>query len=239
MKIRGGPNKGLRWSIVSAGRGAVSGTFERERVEAITSLLRPGDCVWDIGAHKGYVTLAAARRVGPRGHVYAFEPAPPNLEYLRRHVDWNKPGNVGVMPFAVSSKDGSARFGGSGSSITYRLGQGEYDVTVRSIRSLLAEGVRPATVVKIDVEGNEAEVLRGGVTELPRDALLFIAVHSYDQYEQCMKILQKTGWRIVPSRAVAAILSQSPVTWEADPDILAIGPDRVVDSAALAAFEGS
>ncbi len=228
----------MLWSLVSAGRGAVSGTFEHERVASITSMLRPGDCVWDIGAHKGYVTLAAAPRVGADGHVFAFEPAPPNLEYLRRHIAWNRLGNTTVMGYAVSSGDGTARFGGGGSSITYRLGQGEYDVTVRSIRSLLSDGVRPPTVMKIDVEGNEAEVLRGGITDLPRDAILFIAVHSHQQMTECTTILEAAGWRIVRSRAVAAIMKGTPVRWEADPDILAIGPDRTVDSGALAAFEG-
>jgi FkbM family methyltransferase len=240
MRIRGGPNRGMRWSAVSAGRGAVAGTFEQERVAAITGLLQPGDCVWDIGAHKGYVTLAAAPRVGPNGRVYSFEPAPPNLRFLERHIAWNHLDNVEVKPYAVSAADGKARFGGTGSSITFKLGQGAFDVEVRSIWSLVREGLRPPTVIKIDVEGNESEVLRGAAGILRSDTLVFVAVHSFAQYIACMALLAEYGFRVLPSRAVKRIVSHDPVVWEADPDILAIGPDRRMgdSAAALAAFTG-
>jgi FkbM family methyltransferase len=238
MRIRSGPNRGRLWSIVSAGRGAMAGTFEQARVEAISLLVEPGDCVWDIGAHKGYITLACASRVGDAGHVYSFEPGPPNLEFLRRHVAWNGLENVTVLPYAVSARDGTARFGGSGSSITYRLGQGDYEVRVRCIASLLAEGLRPATVVKIDVEGNEHDVLKGGSARLPRNSLMIVAIHSHEQYLACTQRLREDGWRVVQSAGVRRNLSQRPVVWEDDPDILAIGPKRAVNAAALAAFEG-
>jgi FkbM family methyltransferase len=227
----------MRWSVVSAGRGAVAGTFERDRVAAITSMVRPGDCVWDVGAHKGYVTLAAASRAGADGRVYAFEPAPPNLAFLRRHVEWNDLSNVEIMPYAVSTADGTARFGGSGSSITYRLGQGSFDVRVRSMASLLFEGLRAPDVIKIDVEGSESDVLRGARGVLRSHMLVFAAIHSFEQYVACTGLLQEAGFRVVPSGAVSRILAQRPVVWEADPDILGIGPDRVVDDAALAAFK--
>jgi FkbM family methyltransferase len=236
LRVRSGPNRGRRWSIASAGRGALAGRFEEERVSAILELLRPGDCVWDIGAHKGYITMAAAGRVGAAGHVNAFEPAPPNLDALRRHVRWNQLSNVDVLPYAISADDGTSRFGGPGSSITYRLGQGEYDVTVRTIRSLLEQGVRPPALVKIDVEGNEAQVLRGAAGALPRDSLVFIAVHSLEQYNACTAILKDMGWNVLVSPAVARILSHSPVAWRADPDILAVGPDRVPDASRPVAF---
>jgi FkbM family methyltransferase len=240
VRIRSGPNRGMRWSAVSAGRGAVAGTFEHERVAAITGLLQAGDCVWDIGAHKGYVTLAAASAVGSTGRVYAFEPAPPNLQFLQRHIAWNHLDNVEVMPYAVSAADGTARFGGSGSSVTFRIGQGEFDVEVRSIRSLMKQGLRPPTVIKIDVEGNESEVLRGAAGVLRSDTLVFVAVHSFSQYIACMALLAEAGFRVVPSRAVKRIITHDPVVWEADPDILAIGPDRKMGdgAAALAAFTG-
>jgi FkbM family methyltransferase len=237
MKIRGGPNRGMRWSVVSAGRGAVAGTFERERVAAITSMVQSGDCVWDIGAHKGYVTLAAATRAERSGRVYAFEPAPPNLAYLRRHVEWNSLENVEINPVAVSNYNGQATFGGSGSSITYRLGQGSFDVRVRSIASLLDEGLRTPDVIKIDVEGSESSVLEGAHGVLRSHMLVFVAIHSYDQYIACSSLLEAAGFRVVLSRAVSRILSNKPIRWEADPDILGVGPDRAVDPAALAAFQ--
>src|SRR5688572_4841682 len=135
VRIPEGPNQGLQWSLATAGRGYGKGTFERSRVQTIASLIRPGDCFWDIGAHKGYVTLLAARRVGKHGRVYAFEPASANLWYLRRHLRWNGGENVTVVPVAVANFDGLSRFGG-GSSLALQLGKGQEWVTVRSVRSL-------------------------------------------------------------------------------------------------------
>lgn len=240
MRIRGGPNRGMRWSAVSAGRGAVTGTFEAERVAAIAGLLQPGDTMWDIGAHKGYITLAAAQRVGPSGRVYSFEPAPPNLRFLERHIAWNHLDNVEIKPYAVSATDGTGRFGGRGSSVTFKLGQGKFDVEVRSIASLIKEGLKSPTVIKIDVEGNESEVLRGAAGALRSDTLVFVAIHSFAQYIACKALLSESGFRVVPSRSVKRLLSHDPVVWEADPDILAIGPDRRMgdSAAALAAFTG-
>lgn len=86
MRVRGGPNRGLRWSVSSSGRGYISGRFEAERIERMLGLARPGALVWDIGAHKGYTALALARAVGPEGQVVAVEPAPDNLLLLRRHL---------------------------------------------------------------------------------------------------------------------------------------------------------
>jgi FkbM family methyltransferase len=237
VRIKAGPNRGMRWSLVSYGRGAVAGTYEQDRVAAITNMLQKGDCVWDIGAHNGYVTLAASRRVGATGHVYAFEPAPPNLELLRRHVEWNEAGNVDVMPYALSAVDGVSKFGGTGSTVSYRLGRGTFDVTMRSVHSLLAEGLQAPNVMKIDVEGSESEVLRGGAADLRPNGLIFVAIHSHAQFIECTTLLLEAGWRVVNSRAVSRIASRSPIVWGGDPDILAIGPARRVDRAALAAFE--
>jgi FkbM family methyltransferase len=237
VRIRSGPNAGLQWTAVSAGRGVRAGTFERERVGAIVSMLRLGDCVWDIGAHKGYIALAAARRVGAGGHVYAFEPAPPNLEFLRRHVEWNRADNITIMPNAVSVVDGTSRFGGPGSSVTYRLGQGDYEVQMRSVDSLLRSGVRAPNVLKIDVEGHESEVLRGAAGRLQDDCLVFVAIHSLEQYHACVALIESMGWRVIPSRAVSRLLEHDPVVWRADPDIIGIGPERMIDNAAIAAFQ--
>ena len=43
----------------------------------------------DLGGAVGLYTLMCARKVGPAGHVYAFEPDPSNASYLRRNVALN------------------------------------------------------------------------------------------------------------------------------------------------------
>ena len=144
LRIRSGPNRGLKRSLASSGRGYRTGRFESGRIQALRSLVSHGDRVWDIGAHKGYVSMALSRSVGEEGSVTAFEPSQENLWFLRKHIEWNALTNVRVFPVAVSDVDGSARFGGRGSSIAFRLGQGSEDVRVATQRSLAnEEGLPP------------------------------------------------------------------------------------------------
>ena len=175
VRIKSGPNEGLKWSLASSGRGYRSGRFEARRIQALRALVSPGDEVWDIGAHKGYVAMALARRVGPSGSVVAFEPSATNLWFLRRHIDWNALDNVRVLPVAVSDRDGHARFGGRGSSITLRLGRGIERVRVGTLQTLKGdEDLKTPDLMKIDVEGEEGSVLRGAGDLLSEEMLLFL-----------------------------------------------------------------
>src|SRR5690606_39605116 len=89
IRGRSGINRGRRWSLASTGRGYGSGRFGQDRLAALAAVVRPGETFWDLGAHKGIMTLAAARLVGPEGPVGAGEPGPGNLPSPRRHGAWN------------------------------------------------------------------------------------------------------------------------------------------------------
>jgi ubiquinone/menaquinone biosynthesis C-methylase UbiE len=56
--------------------------------------IRRGQVVADIGAGPGYWTLRLARAVGPRGRVYAVEPAPAVIEVLRSRLTKARTRNV-------------------------------------------------------------------------------------------------------------------------------------------------
>jgi FkbM family methyltransferase len=200
----------------------------------IASLIRPGDCFWDIGAHKGYITLIAARRVGKRGRVYAVEPANANLWYLRRHLRWNGVENVTVVPVAVSNFDGLSRFGG-GSSLAFKLGKGKDLVPVRSVRSLIESGdCEPPTFLKIDTEGAEADILAGAGRYLEnRRLMILISVHSPDLYAACSNLLRDRGFRVIESGPLVAACRaawQQPFSRDgrSDPDLLAIGSECLI-----------
>jgi FkbM family methyltransferase len=182
------------------------------------------------------MTLAAARVVERAGHVYAFEPAPDNIAALHRHITWNAVPNVTVMPVAVSDHDGREQFGGTGSSITYRLGQGSVEVDVRTIAGLQRDGVKPPSLLKIDVEGAESKVLRGAGDTLPKDSVLLIAIHSREQYDQCRSILEAQGFRTFRSEAMRRMMDALGDGWSPDPDLLAIGPAREIDADVMRLF---
>ncbi|MBD0320995.1 MAG: FkbM family methyltransferase [Gemmatimonadetes bacterium] len=237
VRIQGGPNAGLRWSLASSGRGYRRGSFEKSRVDTFTALLASGDVVWDIGAHKGYLSLAAARIVGARGSVVAFEPSSENRALLERHLEWNSARNVRVVPVAVSGSDGEARFGGKGSTITFRIGVGDETVATRTVRTLIERDALPApTVLKIDAEGAEVDILRGAGDHLRAIGLVFISVHGRELYHECDSILTAAGFRVFPSSAAAARLRDSQAPWGGDKELLAVSSGRGLAASAVQAL---
>ena len=172
-------------------------------MEIIAGLVRPDDCFWDIGAHRGYVTLLAAQRT--RGLIYACEPSRLNQWYLHKHIEWNRMDNVQVLPHAISRQDGQSSFGGGNSSRAFRLGVGDEIVTVRSLASLIErDGCTPPTYLKVDAEFAEADILVGAGTCLRDPHLLIVlGTHSGEIHERCVSILRENGLQVVEAHNVA------------------------------------
>lgn len=223
VPIASGANRGMWWSLASAGSGHATGRRTSRQLRLVQALLREGETMWDVGAHHGYVSLCASRRVGPGGRVHAFEPSAGNRWFLERHVAWNSARNVVIHREALGAADGEARFGGRGTSRTLAIGRGDEVVQVRTAASVLAAGLAPPpTFVKVDVEGAEGDVLAGALPALPPAARLLVAVHSRAQHDECAARLREAGWRVVPSRGVAECLAAG--RWRSDPDLFAMGP---------------
>lgn len=223
VRIKGGPNEGARWSLPASGRHR-AGTFEWTRLDAILSLTRPADCFWDIGAHHGYVSLAASGAVGSDGHVYSFEPSAFNFGFLERHVDWNDADNVTPMNLGVAAAPGRVRFGGSGSSQAFQIGGGSEEAEVTSIETLLDSGVRAPDIVKIDVEGAEGEILATGASHLPPTAVVIVAVHSRASYDACVEALRTADFGVYLSEPLRALRDSG--RWGGDdPDLIGVGPE--------------
>lgn len=222
VPIMSGPNRGLWWSLASAGSGYMTGRRGARQMLLVESLVGSGDVVWDIGAHHGFVSLCASPRVGATGEVHAFEPSQKNLWFIRKHLEWNHASNVKVHPYALSSFDGESRFGGPGTLKTLTLGKG-----TDMVRVLTGQGVidraeaRAPTFAKLDVEGAEANVLSGMIGALRSDSILLIAVHSRDAYVGCTEILGAAGFSFARTPALRASVEG---TWRSDPDMLCVGP---------------
>src|SRR5712672_3251719 len=75
-------------------------------IRFVRQSLRPGQVAVDIGCHKGAYTYWMRRRVGPSGVVYAFEPQPQQVAYLRDAFSEMHYDNVELVPMAVSDKSG-------------------------------------------------------------------------------------------------------------------------------------
>lgn len=144
--------------------------------------MRPGDCVWDVGANIGHYTRLFAGRVGAEGTVFAFEPSPVNYSRLSRACAALS--NTKLFQMGIGRQDDTLmlRQGADDLGATSRVfsdmvaGEG-IDVEMRSGASLLASGaVAPPNVLKIDVEGFELEVLEGFGDHLRNETLRTVGV---------------------------------------------------------------
>jgi FkbM family methyltransferase len=208
VPIRGGPLQGHRWGI-GTGLPFLLGRYEEEKARAMQAALDEGDVVFDVGAHVGYFAVIAARRVGPHGRVFAFEPRPLNLRFLHRHLEANDVRNVEVLEAAVGAGPGRGRFREDTGSATGHLVAGKAnearaaaahpngrDVRVLALDPLVAEGrLPPPDAIKIDVEGGELGVLRGAAAVL-RDhrPLLFVATHGERLRQETTALLEAAGY---------------------------------------------
>lgn len=149
------------------------GIYEPSTTRLLKNELKPGMTFIDIGANVGLFTLLAARLVGPKGHVHAFEPAPENLRWLKENISLNPLKNVTPHSQAVSDCSGIAnlrlgRESGLHSLLRPKVLTGR-SVDVPTIRlddfldtvgKRLKRHVRP-DFIKMDIEGAEPLALRG------------------------------------------------------------------------------
>jgi FkbM family methyltransferase len=201
MRVLRGPLRGMKW-IKGAGPNAYwVGTYEVQRVQAFAAALFPGATVYDIGANVGIYTLLASRLSGPKGMVYAFEPLPRNVKFLRRHVALNHLQNCTVIESAVGNCVGSRRFSAENweASMAHLAADGEMVVPMTTLDTCIygEHRLRRPDVLKIDVEGAELEVLEGAhraITEFhPK---IFLEIHGTQLHVDCCAILKAQGYAI-------------------------------------------
>ncbi|MBL8295585.1 MAG: FkbM family methyltransferase [Bryobacterales bacterium] len=194
-----GPLRGARWIVGSATHGCWMGTYELTKQKLFAGLITPGTVVFDIGANVGFYTLLAARVTGPSGRVYAFEPLPRNVAFLREHLRMNRVGNVELVESAVSNFDGEGMFFADTDPHMGHLSlSGKFKVPVLQLSNFVEQhGASAPHLIKIDVEGAEAEVLDGAEALLRRyRPRILLATHSRPVHAECCARLRALGYAL-------------------------------------------
>lgn len=131
-------------------------------------LLRPGDAVVDVGANYGVVSLLAAQLVGNGGIVHAVEPQPEVAALLRRSAERNSLSHLHVHEVALSDSHGErdltipvGHLGGASLTRTAERAS-VVPVRVHHAGTFLSElGLPHIRMLKLDIEGHEAQFLEG------------------------------------------------------------------------------
>jgi FkbM family methyltransferase len=148
-----------------------SGSYQDDVLACFALAIRPGDVVFDIGAHYGLMTVYASKLTGDAGKVVAFEPSPRNREVLLHHCRINHCGNVMVEGMGLLDKPGefdfymTTRNSWNSSFDASFASQHSHTKTTVAADTLDAyverTGLQPS-LLKIDTEGTEQECLIGG-----------------------------------------------------------------------------
>lgn len=146
--------------------------FEDE-IKFLRHLIQPGQRVIDIGANYGVYTLALAKLVGSSGRVWAFEPASSTANLLATSIASNNYSHVVLVRSALSSAAGTAQLSLNENSELNELVRAEQFVGTSETVSLTTldasmdcYGWKDIDFIKIDAEGEEANILRGGANFL-------------------------------------------------------------------------
>jgi FkbM family methyltransferase len=159
----------------------------------------------DIGAHIGKYSVLAGRNLKGRGHVIAIEPDPENFGLLQRNVELNKLTNVHLLNVGCWSRDGvlslhRARGNLGAHSFIDDVGLECVSVGVRTLDSILSDlNVTTVDLLKVDVQGAEAEVLKGATTTLRNSSAITVIFENEvrDPYSaESVRILQSHGFRV-------------------------------------------
>lgn len=203
-KILVSPEVGLRYWFLGLAK------VDPFLLSIVRTLVHPGDVVWDVGANIGLFAFAAASRVGPAGRVLAIEPDTWLIDLMRRSskMQSRRSAPVDILAAAVSERVGvdhlhiakrarAANFlRGAGTPESGGIREDQLVLTVNL--DWLAKTYPPPTHLKIDVEGAELSVLRGGHDLLSTIRPIVICEVSATSFHDVSAVLRDCGYRFAP-----------------------------------------
>lgn len=193
-----------------------SESFSNKEPDTLTWLEGiPNDAVlWDVGANVGLYSIYAAKKINSR--VFAFEPSVFNLELLARNIFLNGlQERVTIVPVALSDTLGPSMFkmsstawGGAlstfGQDFDQHGGKLNAIFEYQTMGMTMDEAVRllgiPApSFIKIDVDGIEHFILRGGAETLKGVESMMIEIDDgfAEQAEESSRHLRNAGLRLL------------------------------------------
>jgi FkbM family methyltransferase len=210
-------NEGIDFSIY------LLGAFERSTVNTLKRLVTEGDTVLDIGANIGAHTLFLAQSVGESGRVFAFEPSDYAYEKLKVNLalnpklshrvtaeqimltaDLNQPLREGVYASWPLEAEGELHPKHLGRRVSTK------NASMETLESYLGRNdIGRVDVIKIDVDGNELPVFKGGFESLARfrpRIVMEVSPYVHDEennsFEALIELLKDSKYSLLHARTM-------------------------------------
>jgi FkbM family methyltransferase len=214
--------------------------FRNDSLSALYRLTREGAVVVDVGANNGLVTLNLAKRAGSSGRVISFEPDRDTFGRLERNVALNGARNVTLENIALGRAKGKARWitprqdnagmnrmaGGPGVNDVDDVADASREVDVTTLDHYFENRpIERLDLIKIDVEGREADVIAGAELTLARfQPVLFVELSDTQlgiagsSASELLRRLERAGYTSAHSEGGRRISSSSDFTSPASSD---------------------
>ena len=225
-----GVGRGLRFNAANSHSGFILGNHEPEVQELMETVLRPGMTCYDVGANVGFFAMLAARLVGPEGRIVCFEPLPQVAQQIGYNARLNGFSNVLVRQEALGGSNRDEVFNTSAEPTWGMLStvgkspvqaSGQIHVPVRTLDSLCKEeGLPLPDLIKMDIEGAEAEALNGAAETL-KTARPILVIELHRTNAAVIEVLDRLGY---VSAVLGSSVSVRDVPWDAN--IVAVPSER-------------
>jgi hypothetical protein len=88
----------------------------------------------------------------------------------------------------------------------------------------------------MDIEGSEGAAIKAAADVLHSGTVLFVSLHSREQFNECRAELEARGFRLFESHPLRALTGTRDARWREDPELLAVGPEREISDAEIHAL---
>jgi len=186
--------------------------YEKDNYNFLRNQVKPGMHIIDIGAHLGLFAVVSSQLAGDTGKIVCFEPTPGTYAVLNQTLKLNQCNNVIPVQGAVSDKEGTAIFyvseigGCNSNSLVKNKPEKEtkgYEVKLFTIDKIVQQYALIPNLIKIDAEGAELDVLKGGLNTFQKfRPILILGLHpdvinkKGDSLENIWDLLHESGYQV-------------------------------------------
>jgi FkbM family methyltransferase len=185
LKIKGGITLSLPASLecMSTFIALEQEDWFEDEIKFVRSFIQPGANVIDIGASYGFYALTMAERAGENGKVWAFEPADLPFSHLTESIRLNHFNNIYPEKFALTDTPGNVTMNIvkdsennflSSKNFTNKSSGEETVVSLSLDSAMLKYNWENIDFLKIDAEGEEINIFKGGQNFLERESPLIM-----------------------------------------------------------------
>ena len=168
----------------------------------LSTLIKKGDTVIDVGANIGTISLALTKRLGKLGKCHAIEPHPRIYKYLKNNIALNNlEQQIETYHVALGENEKTVLFSDQSDDSNNQVSEnGPINIEVKKLDDIV--NLANIQLLKIDVEGYEYEVLKGAKNIAMNSKLIYLECipELLEKYnageEQLVSLLKKYGFKV-------------------------------------------